>query len=179
MFGRSLRSMGAGASSLASPSGYARMDILRERVNVLSFISLIQRRIKMIVRVASVTCFALLLCQPAFADEPSYTRHRHRYYSAPPLMSLNLLHRLTAAGLSSTAFATTVSRLLVCAGSPANPSGLSLAVGSAIATTPRFTTCPRAPLARHCVGAARGGEGRLAESFRATWNAARVSFVRC
>src|SRR5262245_22097441 len=102
------------------------MDILRERVSLRSFISLIRRRIKMIVRVASVTCFALLLCQSAFADEPGYTRHRQRYYSAAP-MSLNLLHRLTAGGLSSMAFATTASRLLVCAGSPANPSGLSRA----------------------------------------------------
>jgi hypothetical protein len=38
----------------------------------------------MTVRVASVICFALLLCQSAFADEPGYTRHRHRYYSAAP-----------------------------------------------------------------------------------------------
>jgi hypothetical protein len=60
------------------------MGILRERMKVRSFISLTRRRIKMIVRVASVTCFALLLCQPAFADEPSYTRHRHRHYLAAP-----------------------------------------------------------------------------------------------
>jgi hypothetical protein len=83
-------------------------------------------------------------------------------------MSLNLLHRLTAGGLSSMAFATTVSPLLVCAGSPANLSGLSRAVGSAIATAPRFTMCPRAPRAKHRVEVSRGGEGALAETFGVT-----------
>ena len=114
----------------------------------------------MTVRVASVICFALLLCQSAFADEPGYTRHRHRYYSAAPHV-LNLLHRLSAGGLLSTAIATTVWRLLVSVGSPTNLSGLSRAVGSAIATAPRSTMCPRAPLAKHCVEAARGGERPL------------------
>ena len=36
----------------------------------------------MIARIASVTCFALVLCQPAFADEAGYTRHRHRHYAS-------------------------------------------------------------------------------------------------
>ncbi len=34
----------------------------------------------MISRIAPVSCFALLLCQPASADEAGYTRHRHRHY---------------------------------------------------------------------------------------------------
>jgi hypothetical protein len=66
------------------------------------------------------------------------------------------------------AFATTVSRLFVCAGSPANLFGLSRAAGSAIATAPRFTMCPRAPRARHCVEDAGGCESALAESSRVT-----------
>jgi hypothetical protein len=113
-----------------------------------------------------------LLC--CFVSQPLQTSQAtHAIVTAPtrpPPMSLNSLHRLSAAGLSSTAFATTVWRLLVCAGSPGNPSDLSRAVGSAIATAPRFTMCPRAPLARHRVEAARGGEGALALSFRATRN---------
>ena len=34
----------------------------------------------MTARLALVTCFALLLCQQAFSDEPGYTRHRQRHY---------------------------------------------------------------------------------------------------
>ena len=132
----------------------------------------------MIVRVASVTCFALLLCQPAFADEPSYTRHRHRSYSAAPhvveLVAPPFSGRFVINGFRYDGVAPACLRWV-----PGQPVRLVSAGGSAIARAPRFTTCPRAPLARHCVGAARGGEGRLAESFRATWNAARVSFVRC
>lgn len=37
---------------------------------------------KMITRAGSVIS-ALLVCQPAFADEPAYTRHRHRHYLPP------------------------------------------------------------------------------------------------
>ena len=44
----------------------------------------------MIVRVASVICVALLLCQSAFADEPAFKRHRHRHYlsAAPHVVEL-------------------------------------------------------------------------------------------
>jgi hypothetical protein len=134
------------------------MDILRERVNV-------RRRNKMIIRFASLTCSVLLICQSAFADEPAYKRHRYRHYVTAAPHVVELVARLTAGGLSSTAFATMVSPLLVCAGSPANLSGLSRAAGSAIATAPRFTMCRRAPRAKHRVEAARGGEGALTGVF--------------
>ncbi len=114
----------------------------------------------MTVRVASVICFAVLLVSRPLQMSQAI-RGIVTAITRPPLMSLNLLHRRSAGGLLSTAFATTVWRLLVSVGSPTNLSGLSRAVGSAIATAQRSTMYPRAPLAKHCVEAARGGEGPL------------------
>ena len=60
----------------------------------------------MIARVASIA-FVLLLCQPAFSDEPGNMRHRHRHFAVYPHV-VELVAPLSAASLSSTAFVTTV-----------------------------------------------------------------------